>query len=396
MNVRMVAALAVIALIVVALAVNLTATRGSGVRIGFVTTLSTGAGAIGADMRDAFDLAVEHLGGRMAGLDVSVTYADDALDPAVGLQRTERLVQRDGVQFVAGYIWSNVLLASYRAATDNRVFLVGANAGPSGLAGADCSPNFFSVSWQNDQTPMAMGEVLNRRGVDDLYILAPNYAAGRNMIEGLRRTYTGNIVNVEMTQWPGQLDFSAELARIRAEAPGAVWVFFPGNYGTQFFTQYSQAGLLDEVPLYSTFSVDALNLPVIGNLVEGSLLAQHWSPDLDNAANRRFVADFRRKYGRTPSFYAAQSYDAAMLIDSAVTAVDGDLEDLESIRAALRAADFDSVRGAFRFNRNHFPVQSFYLREVVGDGDGAWDTRVVETIYAEHADPYATECPMRW
>ena len=228
----------------------------------------------------------------MAGVDVTVLYADDALDPAVGRQRTERLVQRDGVQFISGYIWSNVLLASYRAATDRDVFVIGANAGPSELAGTACSPDFFSVSWQNDQTPMAMGEVLNRRGVDDLYILAPNYAAGRNMVAGLRRTYTGNVVAEELTQWPGQLDFSAELARVRAAAPGAVWVFFPGNHGTQFFTQYAQAGLHGEIPLYSTFSVDSLNLSAIGELVEGSLLAQHWSPDLDSAVNRRFVDDF--------------------------------------------------------------------------------------------------------
>lgn len=394
MNARLVAAIAVIVLIAAALVVTLTGNRGGGVRIGFVTTLTTGSAAIGVDMRDAFDLAIEHMGGVMGGLPVTVLYEDDGFDPGIGRQKTERLVQRDGVQFVTGFIWSNVLLASYRAATDNGVFVISANAGPSQLAGADCSPDFFSTSWQNDQTPMAMGEILNRRGVDNLYILAPNYAAGRNMVSGLERTYRGTVSATDMTQWPGQLDFSAELAKVRAAQPGAVWVFYPGNHGTQFFTQYAQAGLLGEIPLYSTFSVDALNLPVVGPLVDGSLLTQHWSPDIDSPANRRFVADFRAKTGRTPSFYAAQAYDAAMLIQSAVEAVGGDLDDRDALREALEAAAFDSVRGAFAYNSNHFPIQSFFLREVVRAEDGTYGTRVVDTVYTEHRDPYAAECPM--
>jgi branched-chain amino acid transport system substrate-binding protein len=396
MNTRLLAAFAVLALVLAALVVTVSGERGGGVRIGFVTTLTGGASAIGVDMRDAFDLAVEHMGGTMAGRSVTVLYEDDAMDPETGRIQTERLVRRDRVPFVTGFIWSNVLLASANAAIKGGAFVISANAGPSQLAGEQCSPDFFSTSWQNDQTPMATGEILNRRGVNDLYILAPNYAAGRNMVAGLQRTYTGGVLATDLTRWPGQLDFSAELAKVRAAQPGAVWVFFPGNHGTQFFTQYAQAGLLDEIPLYSTFSVDALNLPAIGGLVEGSLLTQHWAPDLDNVANQRFVDDFRAKTGRTPSFYAAQAYDSAMLIRSAVEAVDGNLEDRDSVREALRAADFDSVRGGFRYNQNHFPIQNFYLREVVQNADGAFATRTVETIYTDHADPYAPACPMTW
>ncbi|MDA0654118.1 MAG: ABC transporter substrate-binding protein [Proteobacteria bacterium] len=394
MNIRLVAAVAAIALVAVALGVTLSGKRGDGVRIGFVTTLTTASAAIGIDMRDGFDLAVEHMGGTMAGLPVTVFYEDDGLDPEIGRQKTERLVQRDGVQFISGYIWSNVLLASVHAAVEQGVFVIGANAGPSQLAGEGCLAWFFSTSWQNDQTPMAMGEVLNRRGVDNLYLLAPNYAAGRNMVAGIERTYRGAIAGTDMTQWPGQLDFSVELAKVRAANPGAVWVFYPGNHGTQFFTQYAQAGLLGVIPLYSTFSVDALNLPVIGPLVEGLLLTQHWSPDLDNAANRRFVDGFRARTGRTPSFYAAQAYDAAMLIRSAVEATGGDLDDKDALRRALEAADFESNRGDFAFNNNHFPIQDFYLREVVRTEDGGFGTRVVDKVYTAHRDPYAGQCAM--
>ena len=359
MNLRGIGILVVLGLATLAFWISGPSTENDGVRIGFVTTLTTGTGVIGADMRDAFELALDQMGRTMGGLSVWISYEDDAVDPNIGRQATERLVQRDNVHFVSGFIWSNVLLASYQAATDNDVFLIGANAGPSQLAGEACNRNFFSTSWQNDQTTMAMGEVLNDQ-VSNVYVMAPNYAAGRNMIAGMERTFQGQIVDKTLTQFPDQLDFAAELANIRAAAPEAVWVFYPGNFGTQFFQQYSQAGLLGEIPLYSTFSIDALNLPQIGDLVEGTQMTQSWSPDMDNPANQKFVADFRAKYGRYPSFYAAQAYDAAMLIRSAVEAVDGDLDDLDGLRQALARADFDSVRGSFSFGKIIFPFRIFF------------------------------------
>lgn len=395
MNMRALAGLVVLAVILVAVGYNVTRPKGDGVRIGFVTTLTGGPAAIGNDMRDAFELALDHMGRSMGGQPVTVTYEDDAQNPDTGLQMTQRLVQRDRVQFVTGYIWSNVLLASYRAATDNGVFVVSANAGPSELAGAQCTQNFFSTSWQNDQTPMAMGEVMNKRNVSNVYVLAPNYAAGRNMVSGFKRTFKGTIVAEEYTLWPDQLDFAAELAKIRAANPSAVWFFFPGNYGTQFFKQYAQAGLLGQIPLYSTFSIDDLNLPQIGDLVAGSLLTQHWGAALDNPANKKFVDDFRRKYGRTPSFYAAQAYDSAMLIKSAVEANHGDLSKADAVRAALEQAKFDSVRGTFKLGKNHYPVQDFYLFEVVkGANNAGYALKLNERVYAAHIDPYVGDCPM--
>jgi branched-chain amino acid transport system substrate-binding protein len=272
--------------------------------------------------------------------------------------------------------------------------VISANAGPSQIAGEMCSWNFFSTSWQNDQTTMAMGKVLNN-DVSSLYMLAPNYAAGRNMIAGVERTFKGEILGKDLTQFPNQLDFAAEIANIRAAKPEAVWVFYPGNFGTQFFRQYAQAGLLGEIPLYSTFSIDALNLPQIGDLVAGTQMTLFWSPDLDNPANQKFVADFRAKYGRYPSFYAAQAYDAAMLIRSAVEEVGGDLENIDNLRNALGRANFDSVRGSFAFGLNHFPIQNFYLLEVVRDADRLFTTRVVDVVYTDHVDPYVKDCKMR-
>ena len=370
------------------------------VKIGFVTTLTTGAGVIGRDMKDAVDLAVEHIGGTMAGLDVEILYEDDGFKPETGKQKADKLVKADDVDFVAGFIWSHVLLASRKSVLDAGKFLISSNAGPSQLAGKLCHENFFSTSWQNDQTPMAMGEVLNRKGISKLYVMAPNYAAGKNMVSGVERTFTGEVVGKDMTKWgaDAQLDFSAELAKARASGADAIFVFYPGRAGPAFIKQYQQAGLVDEIPLYSVFTVDSISLPLLQKAelegVLGSLMTQFWAPDLDFPQNRKFVSAFREKHGRYPSFYAAQSYDTIFFIKSAVEAVNGDLDDMDGMRAAMAAADYPSVRGPYTYGNNHLPIQNFYLRQVVEDEEGNWTTRVVETVYTAHQDSYASECSM--
>ncbi len=366
------------------------------VRIGFVTTLTGGAGAIGNDMRDAVELALDHLGRKMGDSDVKMFYEDDTFKPAVGKQKTEKLVKKDKVHFVTGYIWSHVLMASRNSAVGKGPFMITSNAGPGAVAGKLCHEDFFSTSWQNDQTTMAMGEVLNQLGIKNLYIMAPNYSAGKSMVKGVSRTFKGKIIGKDMTKFPAQLDFSAELAKIRAAKPDAVFVFYPGKHGLQFFKQYSQAGLKDEIPLYSAFTVDSLSLPRLKDLALGSLMTQFWAPDLDNAANKRFVADYRKKTGRYPTFYAAQSYDTIMLINSAVTAVGGDLSNKDGMRNAMRKANFPSIRGPFKYGNNHFPIQNFYLRKVVKDAEGNYTTSIVKTVYTNHQDPYAKDCKMSW
>ena len=366
------------------------------VKIGFVTTLTGGAGAIGNDMRDAVELALDHLGRNMGGSDVKMFYEDDTFKPSVGKQKTEKLVKKDKVHFVTGYIWSHVLLASRNSVVGKGPFMITSNAGPGPVAGKLCHEDFFSTSWQNDQTTMAMGEVLNQLGIKNLYIMAPNYAAGKSMVKGVSRTFKGKIIGKDMTKFPAQLDFSAELAKIRAAKPDAVFVFYPGKHGMQFFKQYSQAGLKGEIPLYSAFTVDSLSLPRLKDLAYGSLMTQFWAPDLDNAVNKRFVADYRKKTGRYPTFYAAQSYDTIMLINSAVTAVGGDLSNKDGMRNAMRKANFPSIRGPFKYGNNHFPIQNFYLRKVVKDADGNFTTSIVKTVYTNHQDPYAKDCKMSW
>ena len=370
------------------------------VKIGFITTLTTGAAVIGNDMKNAVDLAMEHIGGKMGGLDVDLIYEDDGFKPEVGKQKADKLVKSDDVDFVAGFIWSHVLLASRKSVLDAGKFLISSNAGPSQIAGKLCHKNFFSTSWQNDQTPMAMGEVLKTKGIKKLYIMAPNYAAGKNMVTGVERTFDGEVVGKDLTKWgkDAQLDFSAELAKVKSSGAEALFVFYPGKAGGAFIKQYQQSGLADSVPLYTVFTVDAISLPKLqaGKLegVLGTQATQFWSPDLDNAQNNKFVSSFKEKYGSYPSFYAAQSYDTVFLIKSAVEAVNGDLDSMDGMRAAMKSADFPSVRGKFSYGKNHFPIQNFYLREAVTDADGNWTTKIVDTVYENHQDTYVSECAM--
>ncbi len=370
------------------------------VKIGFVTTLTTPAGVIGRDMVDAVNLAMQDIGGKMGGLEVELIIEDDGFKPETGKQKTDKLVKQDDVHFVSGFIWSHVLLASRKSALDGGKFLISSNAGPSQIAGKLCHENFFSTSWQNDQTPMAMGEVLNQQGVKSLYVMAPNYAAGKNMVAGVERTFKGEILGKDMTKWgkDAQLDFSAELAKAKASGADGIFVFYPGKAGGAFIKQYQQAGLQGEIALYTVFTVDSIALPNLQKAgmsgVLGSLNTQFWGPDLDTPQNKQFVSGFKKAYGRYPSFYAAQSYDTIFLIKSAVEAVGGNLDDMDGMRAAMAKADFPSVRGPFRYGNNHFPIQNFYLRKVVEDADGVWTTTVVDTVLKDHQDVYATDCKM--
>jgi len=374
--------------------------QAASVKIGFVTTLTTPAGVIGEDMKNSVDLALEHIGNKMGNLDVELIMEDDGFKPDVGKQKTDKLVKQDDVDFVAGYIWSHVLLASAKSVLDADKFLISANAGPSQMAGKRCHKNFFSTSWQNDQTPMAMGEYLNQVGVRSIYIMAPNYAAGKDMANGVESTFKGDVQGKDLTKWgaDAQLDFSAELAKAKASGAEAMFVFYPGKAGGAFIKQYQQAGLQGVLPLYTVFTVDSIALPKLQAAgltgVLGSKNTQEWSPDMDNAANQRFVGDYLKKHGKYPSFYGAQAYDSIMLINSAVEATGGNLKDKDALRNALMAADFDSVRGRYTYGNNHMPIQNFYLREVVEDSEGRWTTRIVKTVYTNHQDPHAKDCKM--
>ena len=381
---------------IAALVLSLPAMAQSPIKIGFVSTFSGPQAAIGEDMRRSVELAKEHLGGKMGGKPFEIIYEDDTFKPDVGKARSEKLVLQDKVDFIGGYIWSNVLLASLKTVTDEgNTILVSANAGPSQIAGELCNKNFFSTSWQNDQTPMAMGEYLNTKGVKSLYLVGPNYAAGKDMLAGVKRTYKGTIVNEDFTKWPDQLDFSAELAKIAAAKPDGIFIFYPGAHGVQFVKQWAQSGLNKTVPLYQVFSIDAITLPQQGDLALGTLGAQEWVNDLPNEQNKRYVADFKKKHNVYPSYYGAQSYDAIMLMASAADALKGDLSNKDRVRAEMKKANFKSLRGDFKYNTNQFPIQNFYIQEAVKDSGGMMTVKTIATAVKDAKDPYYEKCPMK-
>ncbi len=363
------------------------------VKIGFLSTFSGPGAALGVDQYDGFMLAVEQEGGRLGGVEIEVIKGDDEMKPDKGVQIARQLLMRDNVDIVTGVVFSNVMMAVHRPITSEETFLVGSNAGPSPLAGADCSPYFFSTSWNNDQLHEAAGELMNRMGIKRVYLLAPNYQGGKDALEGFKRTYQGTVVDETLSQI-NQADYSVEISTIMSEQPEAIYTFYPGGMGVNFTKQYQQAGLMQKIPMVSTSSIDGTTLPALKDSALGAITSSPYAPDLDNAANKEFAQAYRQKYGREPSLYAAQSYDAARLIASALRQTGGDLADKEKFRAALKKADFESVRGYFAFNTNQFPISAFYRVDVVKDEKGRASLANKGVIFEQSKDAYAASCPM--
>ena len=377
-----------------ALAVTPAAAQQKTVKIGFIGTFSGAAAALGNDMRNSFEIGLDHAGRKLGGLPVEVIYEDDQIKPEVGVQKTQKLIESDRVDFLVGYIWSNVLLGSLKPAIDSKTFLITTNAGPSQIAGELCSPYVFSTSWQNDQRPAAVGTYLTKKGFRTLFLIAPNYAAGKDQVAGVESNYKGQVVGKELTRWPDQLDFSAELAKVKAVKPDVVFAFYPGAAGTQFLTQYIQAGLKGVIPLYTSSVVDEVSLPHQKDLALGVFGVSQWGYDMDNPTNKRYVADYKAKHKTYPSAYGAQTYDAVALIDSGIKAVNGDLSKKDEMRRAMEKADFKSVRGDFKFGKNHVPVQSFYLQSAEKLDDG-YAMKTGEQIVAADVDKYVDKCDMK-
>ena len=367
----------------------------SSVKVGFLSTLSGPGAGLGVDIRDGFSLAIKHLGGRMGGLPVEVIIADDQQKPEVAQQITEKFLKRDKVDFMTGIVFSNLMLAVGPPVFSSKTFFISANAGPSQYAGAQCNPYFFNVAWQNDNLHEAVGKYVQDKGFGKVVLVAPNYPGGKDAMVGFKRFYKGK-VSQEIYTKLGQLDYAAELAQIRAVKPDAVFFFLPGGMGINFVKQFVAAGLSADAQLFAPgFSADEDVIKAVGAPMLGMFNSSHWAHDLENAENKRFVADFHKTYGRLPSLYASQGYDAALLMDGAVRDVKGNLGDKEALRKALEAKRFQSVRGAFRFNTNHYPVQDYYLRVIGRDAQGQVTNKTLGTIFKQHADAYVGECRMK-
>jgi branched-chain amino acid transport system substrate-binding protein len=363
------------------------------VRIGLLSSFSGPFGIIGQAIGNAIDLELEANGGNLGGFPVEIIKQDDQAKPDVGLQAATKLVEQDKVDILIGPLLTNVILAAYQPVVAAKVVMISTVSGPGELAGKFCNPYFFSTSWQNSDAAASMGEHMQRLGIKNLYMLAPNYEGGREVLAGVKRYYKGSIVKEVLTPM-AQQDFSAELTQIRLAAPEAVFAFYPGNLAINFIKQYAQAGLTSKIPLYTASTIDGTTLPGMGEAPVGSFQTASWNPDLPNEANKQFVAAYREKYGTTPSFYAAYAYDAARLIGTALKQAGG-ASDREALVAALEKADFHSVRGNFKFNHNHFPIQDFYLLQVTKTADGVVEQQTLSKVFELHGDDYASQCTMK-
>ena len=355
------------------------------VKVGMITTLSGGGAGLGIDVRDGFMLAVKQAGRD----DLEVVIEDDQRKPDVAVQLADKMIQSEKVDVLTGIIWSNLAMAVVPAATAQGKFYLSPNAGPSALAGKGCHPNYFNVAWQNDNLHEAAGAYANDAGFANSFIIAPNYPAGKDALTGYKRFFKGELAGEVYTKL-GQTDYAAEIAQIRASGADSVFFFLPGGMGISFLKQYADSGV--DLPVVGpAFSFDQGILQAVGDAALGVKNTSQWNKDIDNPANMAFVAGFQAEYGRLPSLYASQGFDTANLLISAMDKAD--VKDAEAFRAALKAAEFDSVRGDFAFGNNQHPIQDIYVREVIKEGD-VYTNRIIATGLKDHADAYAAECNM--
>ena len=364
------------------------------VKVGFVSTLSGPGAGLGVDIRDGFNLAMKHLNGKLGNLPAEVIIADDQQKPDVAKAETEKFLKKEKVDFMTGIVFSNIMLAVGPQVFENKTFYISANAGPSQYAGEQCNPFFFNVAWQNDNLHEAMGKYVQDKGFRNVVIVTPNYPGGKDAVSGFKRYSTGRAE--EMYTKLGQLDYAAELAQIRASKPDALFFFLPGGMGINFVKQFVAAGLSKDIQLFAPgFSADEDVIKAVGTPMLGMFNSSHWAHDFDNPENKRFVADFEKEYGRLPSLYASQGYDAALLMDAAVRDVKGKLDDKAALQKALEAKRFKSVRGDFKWNTNHYPVQNYVLRVIGKDVQGRVTNKTMGTIFSNHADAYVASCKMK-
>jgi branched-chain amino acid transport system substrate-binding protein len=363
------------------------------IRIGLIYTLTGPASVLGQQSKNAFELAVKDLGGKMGGKDVELFVADDGLKPDVAIQKVGELIDRDKVDFVVGPIFSNVLQAIHKPVMDAGKVLISTNAGASSFAGSACNANFFVTSYQNDQIYETLGKVATDKGYKTIYAMVPNYQAGKDALAGFKRTYKGKIVEESLVPL-NNLDFQPELSKLGSVKPDALFTFMPGGLGINLIKQFNQAGLQGKIPILSAFTADEATLPALKGAADGIFGALTWAPSMNNPQNKKFVAEYEAAYHAIPASYAMQAYDAAMLIDSAVRSLKGNITDTKAVSAALKKADFKSLRGPFKFNTNGYPIEDFYLTKVAKRADGNFQTEIVEKVLSGNADEYAKDCKL--
>lgn len=364
------------------------------VKIGFLATAS-GAPTIGVskEMRAGFDLALKQMGNKLGGLPVEIIAGDDQGNPDIGKQVFDRMVKRDRVDVVTGVMASGVIYAVAPLASQQQVFFINSNVGPRDFVAGKCSPFYFNTGWHIESVNEALGQHLSASGFKKVYIMATGVPVGREHVDAFKRTYTGAVAG-ETYFKPQTLDFSAELAQIRAAQPDAVYAFTFGPLSINFIKQYAQAGLKN-IPLFGPAPLaDEQVIPAVGEPMLDVTSSGHWSLDLNTEANKQFSAAFLKENGKAAELASEQGYTTALVLDAAIKAVKGNIEDKVAFRKALEAVKVEAPRGPFRFNVDHSPVQNVYLRKVTKDAKGELENTTLKTIATAHSVNDAASCRM--
>ncbi len=354
-----------------------------------MTTLSGPDAASGQDMADGFRLGLKQGGAKS----VELVVLDDHGRGDFARALSDRLV-RERIDIVTGFLSAVPLRASAEVVLSDRsdAFMISIGAGPAEFAGRGCHPNFFSAAPQNDTNHEAVGVHMAKAGIRNVYLLAPNSPEAKEAISAFKRSYKGG-VSAEVYTRANQTDYTGEIAALRSGSADAVYALYSGTIGAAFMHQVGEASL-GPILVGAPGAFDLPSLTANGSAMPGAFAGSGWSEKLPNKANQSFVLDFESEFGRRPSIFAAHAFDAARLVSAALRQADG-AANRGRLRDALRVVEFPSVRGQFKFNRNHFPVQNFYLTQLTQD-QGRLVGAPRGVILASHADGYAAECRMKW
>ena len=364
------------------------------IKVGFITTYSGTEAAYGEMEINGFKLALKHLGDKLGGLPVTIVTGDDENKTDTAIQQASKMVERDHVDFITGPALTTTVLGVEKVTREAKIPYLSGGPGPSQLAGKQCDPWFFGVGWQNDALSEVMGQYMTDKKIDDVYLIAPQMAAGRDMLAGFKRYYKGRIDDEKYTQMT-QLDFAAEIADIAAAKPKAVYFFYPGGMGANFIQQWNQAGMKDKIPLYTMNSLDQASLPALGDMAVGIPVGGQWAETIDTPENRKFVDDYVATYKKLPSSQAAASYTVAMLVDAAVRSINGHIEDKDAFRKAILNAHITTLTGQpFRFGPNQMPVENYYVATIQKNANGADTMADPKLVFTEHRDNYVGACKM--
>lgn len=349
-------------------AITAPASAQSELKIGYITTLTGGAAFLGKAQLNGFLLGLEHQGwkkngDKFGGVPMQLITGDDQLRPSIGLDVARKMIQSDNVDIIAGIIWSNILMTVQRPVIAAKKILISTNAGAAPMAGRRCSPYFISTSFQNDEAAEAMGLLMNKEGIKNAYLMAPNYQAGKDNLAGFRKNFKGKIVGQTLFQI-NQKDFQAELARVRAVKPQAVFAFAPGGMGIALVKQWAASGLSKTTKLYTAYAIDNLTMRAIGKAAVGTYHTNFWGADLQTPRNEKFVKAWMAKYKSVPSMFSPAAYDAAILIADGLRATKGNFKDHLALAKAMRKNGLRSVRGDLKYNVNGFLMQPYYKRTV--------------------------------